>query len=110
MTLFQSRTYWNRAWIVQELVLAQDILFFCGSSSISWSDLLSAVSETEKNIASNIRTIAKIRSSNEEERSFEKLFAQLGHLNCALDHDKFYSLYGMAKGALSLGGAFPTRL
>lgn len=33
------RSYWTRAWIVQELVLARDITVHCGSKTISWSYL-----------------------------------------------------------------------
>jgi hypothetical protein len=31
------RSYWARAWIVQELVLARDITLYCGDQIISWS-------------------------------------------------------------------------
>jgi hypothetical protein len=32
-----ARPYWSRLWIVQEVILARDILVLCGSSMTSWS-------------------------------------------------------------------------
>jgi Heterokaryon incompatibility protein (HET) len=32
----ENRSYWNRMWIVQEVLLARDITIFCGSWAISW--------------------------------------------------------------------------
>ncbi|KAJ0426764.1 heterokaryon incompatibility protein-domain-containing protein [Aspergillus carlsbadensis] len=32
-----QRTYWTRLWIIQELLLARDVIIFCGSRSMSWS-------------------------------------------------------------------------
>jgi hypothetical protein len=40
--LFQ-RPYWSRVWIVQELVLAQDLIFQCGRESIDGSDMAALV-------------------------------------------------------------------
>lgn len=34
------RPYWRRAWITQEIVLAQKLLLLCGSFEISWSMLV----------------------------------------------------------------------
>ncbi|KAJ9665973.1 hypothetical protein H2201_003884 [Coniosporium apollinis] len=34
------RPYWRRAWIMQEIVLAQKLLLLCGSFEISWSMLV----------------------------------------------------------------------
>jgi hypothetical protein len=48
-----------------------------------------------------------MRDSDAGQRSFEELFARFGHLECALDHDKFYSLYGMVKDTMNLGSDFP---
>jgi hypothetical protein len=32
-----SRQYWRRIWIIQEIVLAKDIIVFCGQESVHWS-------------------------------------------------------------------------
>jgi hypothetical protein len=34
-----SRTYWRRLWVVQEVLLANSIVFLCGADYISWDDL-----------------------------------------------------------------------
>ena len=44
--LFQ-RDYWKRLWIVQEVLLAEKLLVFCGDHVCAWSTLVSIVSELE---------------------------------------------------------------
>lgn len=41
MRPFWTRDYWNRLWIIQELVLARDILLQCGDSHVEWSKMAS---------------------------------------------------------------------
>lgn len=36
---FLSRTYWARLWIVQEVLLAKNLLIACGDEQIAWSTL-----------------------------------------------------------------------
>jgi hypothetical protein len=108
MGLFQLQPYRSRLWIVQELVLAQDIMLFWGKSSISWADLIGVVCMFEKERAPAIRAIAAMQASDKGQRSFEELFARFGHLECALDHDRFYSLYGMVDDTSDLRSALPS--
>jgi hypothetical protein len=35
-----SRSYWKRTWIIQEIVLASNIRFFCGDASTPWLDFV----------------------------------------------------------------------
>ena len=37
---FMHRLYWYRLWIVQELILAKDIVVHCGNSSLPWDALM----------------------------------------------------------------------
>ncbi|KAF2867153.1 heterokaryon incompatibility protein-domain-containing protein [Massariosphaeria phaeospora] len=37
---FFQREWFNRAWIIQEVVLAQSVIVLCGAHSLSWSRLL----------------------------------------------------------------------
>ncbi|KAH8765311.1 heterokaryon incompatibility protein-domain-containing protein [Diaporthe sp. PMI_573] len=37
-----ERTYWKRAWIIQEVALARQVIVYCGKHSISWSILSKA--------------------------------------------------------------------
>jgi hypothetical protein len=36
--LFFDRPYWERMWVVQEFLLARDILLLCGAQGVSWSN------------------------------------------------------------------------
>lgn len=33
LKLFSERAFWQRCWILQELVLAKDVIFFCGQAT-----------------------------------------------------------------------------
>jgi hypothetical protein len=37
-----ERTYWNRAWIIQEVALAKQIIIYCGKHSIEWNKVSKA--------------------------------------------------------------------
>jgi hypothetical protein len=39
-TAFLSRPYWSRTWIIQEIVLARELLCYCGPDVASWDELL----------------------------------------------------------------------
>lgn len=36
------REYWQRLWVVQEVLLAQEVTIYCGNNSTSWKRLISA--------------------------------------------------------------------
>lgn len=37
--LFNKRSFWKRAWILQELVLAKQVLFLCGAEGFQYNDI-----------------------------------------------------------------------
>ena len=37
--LLASQTYWNRLWILQEVLLAKNLMLFWGASRLAWNDL-----------------------------------------------------------------------
>ena len=39
-TAFLSRPYFSRLWVLQELVVAQQVVVHCGDDSINWDDLI----------------------------------------------------------------------
>jgi hypothetical protein len=43
-----SRTYFKRAWIVQELIFSREINFQCGTETVSWETLMSTLNEISK--------------------------------------------------------------
>jgi Heterokaryon incompatibility protein (HET) len=40
ITALLQREYWSRAWIYQEIVVAQDLVLHCGDKSLQWEDLI----------------------------------------------------------------------
>lgn len=40
MDVFALRPYWRRMWIIQEFVLAQDVVILCGDEGAWWKDLV----------------------------------------------------------------------
>jgi hypothetical protein len=39
LNVFSRRSFWNRAWILQELVLPKQVVFLCGRATIPLSDV-----------------------------------------------------------------------
>ena len=54
------RPYWSRLWIVQEVVLATDVLIQCGNDHCNWEDFSSCV---RKFMAGGIRQIGTVSGS-----------------------------------------------
>ncbi len=63
LKLYQ-RSYWNRVWIIQEIVFAQNILVFCGSRHTTWENVAKATNVIVPE-DQNIRTsVAVLRFRN----------------------------------------------
>lgn len=45
---FLSRAYWSRVWIIQEVVLAQNLVLHLGQRTIKWNELVDAVTRILK--------------------------------------------------------------
>ena len=45
---WSRRPYWSRTWVVQEFLLARDILVVCGSVSLDWSTILAFLYHVER--------------------------------------------------------------
>ena len=54
------RDYWNRLWIVQEVVTAKDVMICCGSDAQTWENLLST---TTRNISGVGRLLRYLRDA-----------------------------------------------
>ena len=113
-----TREYWNRIWIVQEVVLAPEILLLCGSKSMAWRILwelcrtailfIRVASDPEVgsfplletsyfNIV-HLRSETKslgVRSRFESRYTFEKLYARLGGNDCSVRQDGVFALMGL---------------
>lgn len=88
--------YWSRSWIVQELLLAAQIRFVTSAGTLSWDDVLTLVSFGKKEATTRIRAIAAVQNKQSPGKlSFEDLFSRFGNLDCEVEVDKFFSLYGL---------------
>ena len=36
-----ERSYWSRPWVVQEIILARQVILFCGTRNLTWDQLTS---------------------------------------------------------------------
>ena len=93
-----THPYWTRMWIVQELVLAQDVVFCYGGWEFTW-EILSSVIDGEpadvlKKTAHSIMKQRAIRHSNEHR--LEKLLQTFQSALCSEPRDKIFGLLGMA--------------
>ena len=48
-----TRPYWKRMWVIQEILLAEDIIFLCGDDSFVWYDLCKTLQRHRLAIALN---------------------------------------------------------
>ncbi|RDH29009.1 TPR-like protein [Aspergillus welwitschiae] len=46
-----EQPYWSRIWIVQELMLAKDVIFYCGTNSFTWHQLASLRQKIKTHVA-----------------------------------------------------------
>lgn len=115
-----KRTYWTRAWIIQELVLARRILVFCGHEVVDFHHLDLLILQKRRNGRSPPDQISMMRiarrNANSDKHSLEDLISErpprdrqkedktgwLPYLMemfeetaCARRHDKIYSLLGL---------------
>lgn len=109
-----STTWWNRAWVVQELVIARDAIFQCGKSVIPWDTveniIITFTSEKKLTISRSNHwfttsgaylrswSISWIRYAFKRDGSIP-LFTLLGRIrrqDCSDPRDKVYCILGMS--------------
>ncbi|KAF7503928.1 hypothetical protein GJ744_003009 [Endocarpon pusillum] len=109
--------YWSRRWILQEIMLAQDVWIFCGESYLSWfsfahffnrlgqwrigqnieqhGKLSSVVAQLHRTIPSTIHRY-KDGQRNYPQRSICQLLLAFRATKCEVVHDQVYSLLSLA--------------
>lgn len=119
LDLFRRR-YWHRIWVIQEVLLAKDVLLLCGSKSIEWSKLTSFFGGLEyQRLVEGLRFHGSTRSSQimktsaykfVRERSYfeshprlkaqgasiSDLLQSFGNFECADKRDKIYGILGLS--------------
>ena len=106
--------YWNRAWIIQEILLARSVTIYFGSRKLPWevfSSLLEKISKTTKyehfqEVGFAYR-ISALRSRNAYQNpnvsskfkriSLEDLLEMFSESKCYYVQDRIFSLLGLAK-------------
>lgn len=114
MALF-NRSYWTRAWIVQELALPQDVVLLCGKNSCLWDtvreECLSHTLCDDRPIelgdrmarAQTVFHIATLLQTGQRPLTLLNLLGKLGSGGiCADPHDKVYAVLGMASNGEAL--------
>ncbi|EHK50826.1 hypothetical protein TRIATDRAFT_210557 [Trichoderma atroviride IMI 206040] len=116
-TIYQ-RSYWTRLWIIQELLLAKSIIFFCGPKLTTWS-VFRRLPRSVKGIfyeggftgmdiklgstprgrhARSLLGALEERSSKKDraEQQLYKLVVDFGNAKCLDNRDRVFGLLGLA--------------
>ena len=112
----RDRPYWTRTWIVQEILLAPDVIIFCGESSVSWMRLMDLFSakksldlpfefdgrpfELEQMRKNNLNSSSKT-GKPEEGIDFLDLVSLVSETNCSDPHDKIYGVLSLTAPSVS---------
>ena len=103
---FFRRSYWSRAWIVQELVLGKNVMIFWGKYAITLPAIISAylargMYELEDSDMQNcVATLGYIefeRNANLVNRSLLQILMNFGTMSCTVPHDKIYAILGLSE-------------
>ncbi|KAK1831503.1 heterokaryon incompatibility protein-domain-containing protein [Podospora conica] len=102
---FLERPWFRRRWIIQEVVLAKEVILHCGASSIPWSTFETAMIElyeNDKGVFSpehrlTLRTMTRMRHENAGAKRQLPLdtLAEFSCFVCANPRDRLYALYGV---------------
>ncbi|KAI0839143.1 HET-domain-containing protein [Hypoxylon sp. FL0890] len=105
------RLWFTRVWVVQELALATQATVYCGNSSISWTDLMAAItaqdhlnlwlSDHERNAYVFILERARQEWSTGVRRSLLSVLFRYRILDASDPRDKIFGLYALTKSELS---------
>lgn len=117
MAGFLNRAWWNRIWIVQEIVLAKEALILCGSASLTWTQLEYSLHHTSllldelktqvqdsgehALIRDRIRKIKRVTALRQRKESLNAVdvLDNVGSNDCTDKRDKIYGLLGIIPDA-----------
>lgn len=92
-----KKPYWSRLWIVQEFVLAQDLLLCAGSFVIKWKDFRNYILELGEEFptcTTNLMDQRYHRQSGERER-MSSLVKKFNETGCTDPRDRVFGLLGI---------------
>lgn len=115
---FFGRPWFQRVWIVQELVVASQVEIICGDDAATWDDVYAAAkicSEKAQTSTANVmkhiaNKVLAVLSLGDLRLSYHKgdggrrrlltLFQHFHHTKATLQRDKLFALLGLASDAL----------
>ncbi len=102
---FLARPWFRRRWIVQEVVLANDVVIHCGESGIPWNTFELALTELFENDKggfsdehrTTLQIMSRIRHADSGAKSQVPLdtLVEFASFVCANHRDRLYALYGV---------------
>ncbi|KAK0657836.1 heterokaryon incompatibility protein-domain-containing protein, partial [Cercophora newfieldiana] len=102
---FLDRPWFCRRWIIQEVVLAKNVVVHCGSWSIPWDTLEVAMKEISGNIMGpftesnerNMKTVTEMRHLWKYTKTAHPMgtLTRFAHFECSDPRDRLYALYGV---------------
>lgn len=106
---FFQRTWFRRAWIVQEAIAARSVTLICGKWMIDWNALHIAMEIVDKKVrrfalANAWQPFMKLAEHREWEARSQRwpllyLLDTFQHVQAGLQRDRFFSLLGLASDA-----------
>jgi hypothetical protein len=121
---FTRRPYWFRTWIIQELVVGEDVLILCGPRAISWERLNSALTLLDEacnfDMHNNMEGLMLLRAVNEchqvyrlgrtvRDQNMYRIMASLFNImsssyvaDSTNPRDKIYALLGFTENGSTL--------
>lgn len=117
LTEILHRSYWNRMWVFQEIVLAQRAEVHCGSKVVPWSHFsrLDRIMGNHEiwvdaqnqhpwifDLRKAVFRIAHLAVTRDEATSLQNVLQPTRHLECQDPRDKLYALLGVCPGLAEL--------
>jgi hypothetical protein len=91
--------YWSRMWIVQEFILAKDVILLAGKDKLSYDKLTSILEHRhvfeDWNTIEQCRTYLLMKHRKTWMARFESLFQAFGMLPCSVPLDGVFALLGL---------------
>ncbi|KAI9699232.1 MAG: hypothetical protein M1820_007204 [Bogoriella megaspora] len=110
-SIFRSRRYFRRRWVMQEMCQARRLIVYCGRSHATWNAVRKSIERGQrgapdtivkffglvKGLTSAIRGRSQI-NSYVDAVSWLRILSECSQLDCSDEHDRLYSLVSFFQG------------
>jgi len=101
---FLDTSYWNRLWIIQEVVLAKDIVLYLGEASATWEDFYRCCAEIDGKVNRLSQTSSRIPFQLNRQRDRNTIYKVplfdlvliFGKSLCTDIRDRIFGLHSLA--------------